>query len=88
MQIDTSKISKTTVNGVLQLAIVSIIAYLALPAGVKAPVIALAVLKAIVCYLQKDAGEQEAIPQGGGPAVMMASHETPNDPNAKPVVKP
>ena len=85
MQIDTSRISKTTVNGVLQLAIVSIMAYLTLPAGATTAVIALAVLKAIVCYLQKDAGEQEAIPPGGGPAELVPSHEVPDDPAAKVV---
>ena len=61
MQIDTSKISKTTVNGVLGLLIVTCLALLGSGGSIISPHIAgeialvLAVLRAWVAYLQKDA---------------------------------
>lgn len=58
MQIDTSKISKTTVSGALSAGIAVVIALIALPPKASALVIALAVLRALVGYLQKDATGQ------------------------------
>jgi hypothetical protein len=55
VQIDTSKISKTTVQGFLGLAIVVIIAVSTLPPKASAAAISVAVLKAVVGWLQHDA---------------------------------
>lgn len=54
---DLSKISKTTLIGVVSLATTVLTAIVALPPKVSVPVIALAVLRAVLGWLQKDAGE-------------------------------
>jgi hypothetical protein len=46
---------KTTSQGILSLAIALVIAYTSLPAGAKAGVVAVALLKTAVSFLQKDA---------------------------------
>jgi hypothetical protein len=40
-----------------------------------------------IALISKDSGVQEAIPPGGGPAVAMPSHETPDQPGSEPVLK-
>jgi hypothetical protein len=55
MTIDTSKISKTTINGVVSCAIGVVIALSSLPSGAKWTVVALSALRAISGYMQKDA---------------------------------
>lgn len=55
MTIDTSKISKTTINGLVSCAIGVVVAVSALPPGAKWTVVALSVLRAVSGYLQKDA---------------------------------
>lgn len=45
---------KTTSQGVLSLCIALLVAYTSLPAGAKDGVIAIALLKAAVSFLQKD----------------------------------
>lgn len=50
--------------------------------------LATALCRVWIGMLQKDAGQTPAIPPAGGPVEMVPSHETPNDPNATPVVKP
>lgn len=55
MQIDTSKISKTTVNGIISCAIAVIVAVSSLPPGAKWSVVTLAGLRAALGWLQKDA---------------------------------
>ena len=89
MTIDTSKlrISKTTIQGILQLAIVCLISYIALPPKTGAAAICLALCKAILAYFQKDAGEQEVVTPSGEKQVK-PSYENPADPTDTPVVKP
>lgn len=58
MEIDTDKIIanwKTTAQGILSLAVALVIAYSSLPAGAKWTTISLALLKATLSFLQKDA---------------------------------
>ncbi|RZU39336.1 hypothetical protein [Edaphobacter modestus] len=58
MTIDTSKITanwKTTTQGLLSLAIALVTAYLAIPVGAKTAVIVVALLKAALAFVQKDA---------------------------------
>jgi hypothetical protein len=60
MVIDTAKLTKnwkTSAIGVMSLAIAMIVAYSALPKGATAAVIALALLRTAVGFLQKDAKE-------------------------------
>lgn len=54
MQIDTSKISKTTVNGLVSAAISVVIAIAALPPHLAIPVYILAGLRAYVGISQND----------------------------------
>lgn len=55
MTIDTSKISKTTLNGLLSAGIAVVTALMVLPPKATALVITLAVLRALIGVLQKDA---------------------------------
>jgi hypothetical protein len=55
--IDTSKISKTTVNGFLSAGIAVVTALMVLPPKASALVIALAAMRALSGYLQADAGD-------------------------------
>ncbi len=86
MTIDTSKLFlnwKTTAQGLLTLALSLVIAYSSLPAGAKWSVIAVALLKTCISFMQKDAGTQLAItPEGVKP---VDSHEIPFDQSATPV---
>ena len=87
MTIDTDKLLanwKTTAQGLLSLAVVLVIAYTALPQGAKWPAIAIALLKAAISFLQKDAGTTPAYVPGEG-VQNVPSHEIPNNPAAKPV---
>ena len=54
MTIDTSKISKTTINGVISAAIAAIVAVTLLPPHLARYVYVLAGLRAVTGYLQKD----------------------------------
>jgi len=60
MTIDTSKISKTTINGLLSCAIAVVLAIMALPPKASIPVCVLAVLRAITGFLQGDAPPPDA----------------------------
>jgi hypothetical protein len=58
MVIDTSKALahwKTTAQGLCSLAVVLVVAYADIPVGAKWTVIAVALLKATIGFLQKDA---------------------------------
>lgn len=55
MQIDTSKISKTTISALISAAIAVVVALSSLPPGAKWTVCVLAALKALNGFLQKDA---------------------------------
>lgn len=88
MQIDTDKLAanwKTTAQALLSLAIALVVAYTTLPAGAKWSVVAVALLKASIGFIQKDAGTVTAFTAEGIQAV--PSHEIPNDPAAIPVKK-
>jgi len=76
---------KTSTVGVLSFAIALIIAYTALPKGATASVVALALLRAAVGFLQKDAGVTQAIVPGKSEPQTVDSHETPDNPAAVPV---
>lgn len=97
MQIDTSKLTanwKTTASGFLFLLMALQHSVNFDPAGHLAMTqkdwftVLIGLFAAFVGYISKDAGEQRAIPPGGSEPEMMPSHETPNDPNATPVVDP
>ncbi len=59
MTIDTSKISKTTINGLLSCAIAVVLAIMALPPKASVPVCILAALRAITGVMQGDAPDKE-----------------------------
>ena len=91
-QVDTNDILahlaanwRTTANGLLSALIAVIVAIAALPAGARPYVYALAGLRALVGFIQSDAGKTLAVTSGGVKAV--DSHEIPNDPANKMVNK-
>lgn len=88
---------KTTVQGILSFVIISAITLqLALaqyvqpsPLEIKIGIIlnvTLAMAKGILAYFQKDAGVVTAVLPSTGIPTAMASHETPDNPAAKPIV--
>jgi hypothetical protein len=90
MSIDTSKLLanwRTTLNGLLSAAIAVIVAVFALPAGLKVPVYVLAGLRALVGFLQHDAGVTVATTPSNPTPHAEESHETPDDPSATPAAK-
>ena len=81
MTIDTDKLTanwKTTANGLLSAGVAVVIAWMALPAGSRRLVYALAALRALVGFTQTDAGTTLAITPAGD-VRPVASHETPDD---------
>jgi hypothetical protein len=82
---------KSSASGILVLVITTCGVLLANPltnTGKSAAILALisALATAYVGIISKDAGTQEAIPPGGGPAVAVPSHEVPDQPGAKAIV--
>lgn len=73
---------KSTLTGICGFAIVIIIAYTTLPPKAGHTVTALAVLRAVVDFIKKDAGVVQAIPAGGTKPEAMASTEIPLEPGA------
>ncbi len=95
MVLDTSKLFsswKTTANGILGLFITVGAVLLATNTPILNQrltaelTVAMAVARAVVGMLQKDAGTTVAVVPGGIPK-LVDSHETPNDPAAVPVAK-
>ena len=78
---------RTTANGLLSATIAVIVAVMVLPPGQRKVVYVLAGLRALVGFVQQDAGKQLAIPYGGKTPEIMDSHEQPNQPGATPVLK-
>lgn len=86
MTIDTSKLSLTTINGYLSAALAFGAALAPFYPRFAAAFLAITgALKIAIGTLQKDAGQEKAIPPGGGDAVMVPSHEVPDQLGAKVV---
>ena len=87
MTLDTDKLLanwKTTAQGLLGAAVAVIVAVVALPPGARVVVYVLAGLRALVGFLQKDAGTILAeTPEGD--VKVVASREIPIDPADKAV---
>jgi hypothetical protein len=81
------KSPKTTITGACGAAIAIILAVMALPPKASAPVIAIAVLRALIDFSKQDAGTTLAIPPGSNTPQQVPSHEVPDNPQDKPVPK-
>lgn len=81
------KSPKSTFTGLLGAGIAITIAIIALPAKASAPVVVLAVLRALIDFTKQDAGTTLAVPPGSDVPQQVPSHEIPDDPNAIVVKK-
>lgn len=82
------KSPKTTITGICGAAIAIILAVMALPPKASIPVIAVAVLRAVVDFTKQDAGQTVVIsPQNPTPHLEPSS-EVPDNPNATAVKEP
>lgn len=78
---------KTTANGLLSAATMVVLAWMTLPPTASKLVYAAAALRALVGFMQKDAGKALAVPSGESAAVPVPSHEVPDDPSAIPIAE-
>jgi hypothetical protein len=88
--IDTSKIlsnPKSTAVGACGLVIAVTMAWMALPPKASIPVTVIAIARALIQFFSDDAGKTLAKLPGSTSPQLVDSHETPDDPQAVPVVK-
>jgi hypothetical protein len=74
---------RTSLSGLIGLAIALVLAYTALPPKAGAAVVTLAMLRAANQFLMKDAGTTLATV--AGQVAVVESHEVPNDPKAETI---
>lgn len=83
MKIDLNNIKanwKTSVSGLLSASVMCLIAYEALPKDASRVAYAVAIGKALIGFLQKDAGSVVATPLGESTPQVLDAHETPDVP--------